>query len=178
MTPTDSMSTRSALPTDFLSTEPALPTLTTSAPDLRAAPHETSRLDASPLRVLVVDDDADAARSLCLLLQTLGCTTATSHDGPEGLALAGRFEPELAIIDLEMPGMRGPEVVQHLRLQDTPSLALAICVTGQPAAAARSLCETAGFDAFMTKPVRYDALVDLLARADDARRGAAPPPRA
>jgi CheY-like chemotaxis protein len=124
-----------------------------------------SRTDPCPnhsLRVLVVDDDVDAAQSLCCLLESMGGTAAASHDGPDGLALASTFEPELAIIDLEMPGMEGREVMQHLRLQNAPSLALAVCLTGHDAPQASRLCIAAGFDAFMTKPLRHDALASLL----------------
>lgn len=119
----------------------------------------------APTRVLVVDDDTDAAQSLCCLLETMGCATAVSHDGPSGLALANSFRPELAIIDLEMPGMTGREVVQHLRLQGVPSLALTVCVTGNCQPVERQLSLEAGFDAFMLKPVRHDALNQLLAQA-------------
>lgn len=126
-----------------------------------------------PLRVLVVDDDVDAAQSLCCLLETLGCTTAATHDGPDGLALAGSFEPELAIIDFEMPGMKGGEVMQHLRLQGVPSLALAVCVTGHNLPLDAGVSSNAGFDAYMTKPVRRDALASLIAQTRARARSAA-----
>src|SRR3982751_279910 len=100
-----------------------------------------------PLRVLVVDDDVDAAHSLCLLLQTMGCRAAATHDAPDGLALAADFEPELAIIDLEMPGMKGPEMVQHLRLQAATTVAMAVCLTGQRIPEIQSSKGKAGFDA-------------------------------
>ena len=122
-------------------------------------------LRVQPIRVLIVDDDVDAAQSLCLLLRTMGCEAAVTYDGAEGLALAGRFEPELAIIDLEMPGMKGREMVKHLRLQEAGALAMAVCLTGQPVDEERPAKLGDGFDMFVRKPMVHDALAEILARA-------------
>jgi CheY-like chemotaxis protein len=123
-----------------------------------------------PLRVLVVDDDVDAAQSLCLLLQAMGCRAAATHDAPDGLALAAEFEPELAIIDLEMPGMKGPEMVQHLRLQDASTVAMVVCLTGRHIPENQRSKGKAGFDAFITKPIAPDTLVGILNQTNELAR--------
>jgi CheY-like chemotaxis protein len=117
-----------------------------------------------PLRVLVVDDDVDSAQSLCLLLQTMGCEAAATYDGPEGLALADRFKPELAIIDMDMPGMKGREMVKHLRLQEAGALAMTVCLTGQSLREDRQGTLRDDFDAFVTKPIFPEALAEILSR--------------
>lgn len=130
----------------------------------------------SALRVLVVDDDIDAAQSLCYLLESMGCEAIGSTDGPEGLALASRFDPHLAIIDLDMPGMEGSEMVRHLRLQDSSSLAMMVCLTGHSAPEDRQRSLAAGFDAFIVKPITQAALTEAVsctrARSSEAGSGA------
>ncbi|NUZ07810.1 response regulator [Piscinibacter koreensis] len=120
---------------------------------------------ASPLRVLVVDDNVDAAQSLCFLLEAMGCEAAACHDGPAGLGLASRFEPHLAIIDLDMPRMRGCDVVRHLRLQDGHALAMVVCLTGSNRAEDRQQSLAAGFDAYVLKPIDHATLAGVLERA-------------
>ena len=61
----------------------------------------------SQLRVLVIDDSVDNAEALCALLAVMGCLTAVAFSGTDGVAAAPRFDPHLAFIDLEMPGMGG-----------------------------------------------------------------------
>ena len=128
-----------------------------------------------PLRVLVVDDDVDAAQSLCLLLEALGCRAAATHDAPNGLALAAEFEPELAIIDLEMPGMKGSEMVQHLRLQDASTVAMAVCLTGAQIPENQRSKRKTSFDAFITKPIACEALVGILDQTNKLARNSPAP---
>ena len=119
------------------------------------------------LRVLVVDDDADAAISLCDVLQTLGCKTAVAHGGMECLAIAFRFDPHLSFIDLEMPGMSGDQVVRELRAQGSPLHGKLICLTGHGHQDDRRLCLSAGFDDLVTKPMALQTLVSALADLRD-----------
>jgi CheY-like chemotaxis protein len=120
---------------------------------------------ASPLRVLVVDDNIDAAQSLCYLLEAKGCEATACHDGPDGLGRAARFEPHLAIIDLDMPRMRGSEVVRHLRLQDGSELAMVVCLTGSTRPEDRQQSLAAGFDAYLVKPIDDATLDSVLEHA-------------
>jgi CheY-like chemotaxis protein len=105
------------------------------------------------LRVLVVDDNDDAAQSLCYLLESMGCEAVASNAGPDGLALAGSFEPQLAIIDLEMPGMKGCEMagICACRIRDRSR---SWCASPAPAARKPAALPRCGFDEFITKPVR------------------------
>lgn len=127
-------------------------------------------LDTSPpeLRVLVIDDNLDAAISFSYLLQVIGCRTSTAFGGEMGARVAHLFQPVLVFIDLNMPGPDGCEVVSQLR-QMGGSLAQALCVcltaTGQADDEAR--CLAAGFDRFLRKPLEPAALADLI---DLARR--------
>jgi DNA-binding response OmpR family regulator len=70
---------------------------------------------APALRVLVVDDTKDAADSLCLPLRTWGFDVRTAHDGPAALAAARAYRPDVALLDLGLPGMSGYEVCRRLR---------------------------------------------------------------
>lgn len=85
---------------------------------------------ALQLRVLVVDDSRDGAETLCALLQCIGCATAVAFDGAQGLAAAAAFDPHLALIDLEMPGMSGCEVARNFRAGKPRSAPRLICLTG------------------------------------------------
>jgi CheY-like chemotaxis protein len=123
--------------------------------------------EGGQIRVLVVDDNVDAAEALCALLEVMGCATAVGHDGPRGIAAACEFNPHLAFIDLEMPGMNGREVVRHLRANGMAAARL-ICLTGRAQAEDRRLCLEVGFDSFITKPMDAHALaLELAALAPD-----------
>ena len=119
----------------------------------------------SPLRVLVVDDDVDTAQSLCGLLETMGCTAIACNDGPEGLSVADRFDPHLAILDLLMPRMRGCQLVRHLRFREANSLALVVCISGCTSLGDQQISVGAGFDAYLVKPIRTDTLAQLVEQA-------------
>ena len=116
-----------------------------------------------PLRILVVDDNIDGAETLCELLRSMGCTTAVAFDGAQGLATAAQFDPHLALIDLEMPGMNGLELARHLRASQPRSAAWLVCLTGRGRPDDRRLSEDVGFDEFFTKPIQMQNLVRLVA---------------
>jgi two-component system CheB/CheR fusion protein len=122
-------------------------------------------LDNGPpeLRVLVIDDNLDAAISFSYLLQVIGCRTSTAFGGEMGARVAQLFQPVLVFIDLNMPGPDGCEVVSLLR-QMGGSLAQAVCVcltaTGHTDDEAR--CLAAGFDRFLRKPLEPSALAELI----------------
>ena len=118
------------------------------------------------LRVLVVDDNQDAAESLVALIEALGHATRMAHDGPSGLAAARAFQPDLAFLDIGLPGMNGHEVARAIRassgaLRDMMLVAL----TGWGAASDMTLSHQAGFDQHLTKPVSREALEQALATA-------------
>jgi PAS domain S-box-containing protein len=117
------------------------------------------------LRVLVVDDNLDAADSLAALLQILGHSTRVAHDGPAGLAAAHDFEPDLVLLDIGLPGMSGYDVARAIRAAQELRQVVLIALTGWGAQSDRQQSVEAGFDQHLTKPVSLEALEQALAAA-------------
>jgi CheY-like chemotaxis protein/anti-sigma regulatory factor (Ser/Thr protein kinase) len=127
----------------------------------------------TPLRVLVVDDNRDAAESLAAVLELDGHVVETLHDGPSALAAAGRFHPDLALLDIGMPGMDGYALAQALRRAEGLGQTVLVALTGWGTPEDRERARDAGFDHHLTKPVGLDKLKQLagdVARASDAQR--------
>jgi PAS domain S-box-containing protein len=118
-----------------------------------------------PLRVLVVDDNLDAADSLAALLDLLGHTTMVAHDGVEGLAAARAFCPDLVLLDIGLPGMSGHEVAREIRRSSALRHVVLIALTGWGAQSDQQQSQEAGFDQHLTKPVSLEALEQALAAA-------------
>ena len=123
-------------------------------------PHSEFR---APKRVLVVDDNVDAAESLALLLQVLGHVARTVHDGPAALAAAREYRPEVVFLDIGMPGMTGHEVAVRLRAMPEARGAVLVAVTGWGQEEDRRRTREAGFDRHLVKPVDPEALREVLA---------------
>ena len=121
---------------------------------------------------MVVDDSVDNVEAFCILLAVTGCVTAVAFSGAQGIAAAARFDPHLAFIDLEMPGMGGCEVARHLRAADPASAARLVCLTGRGQSDDRRTCMDAGFDDFFTKPLAPENLARVVGAARAAMRGA------
>jgi CheY-like chemotaxis protein len=136
-----------------------------AAPAAEAARgEEATRATVVPRRVLVVEDSPDARQSLRLLLEMAGHHVETSEDGPSGLAKLGAFRPDVALIDLGLPGMDGYAVARELRRRpDTRAIRL-VAVTGYGQAEDRRRALAAGFDQHVTKPVDATMLDELLGR--------------
>jgi PAS domain S-box-containing protein len=119
---------------------------------------------AAVRRILVVDDNVDAAESLAVLLRGQGHQVRLAHNGPEALQVAGEQYPEIVLLDIGLPGMSGYEVASQLWLLPHLQDCLLIAVTGygQDEDHQRSL--KAGFDYHLTKPVEPNTLLDILAR--------------
>jgi signal transduction histidine kinase len=113
-------------------------------------------------RVLIVDDNVDAADSLRLMLEIRGHDARTAYDGPSALATLGEFEADIVLLDLGMPRMDGLEVARRIRampLRGTPRL---IALTGWGQLEDKQRTRDAGFDAHLTKPVDAVALAQLI----------------
>jgi PAS domain S-box-containing protein len=113
-------------------------------------------------RVLVVDDNVDAAESLVELLTIWGHEATSSHDGPSALAAVAKLRPEVVLLDIGLPGMNGYEVASQLRaIPDNPVLLLA-ALTGYGQPGDRERSAAAGFHVHLTKPVDAARLRELL----------------
>ncbi|WP_437675503.1 ATP-binding protein [Sorangium sp. So ce131] len=120
---------------------------------------------ARALRVLLVDDNVDAADGLRRILQLHGHTVAMAHDGPAALEAARASKPDLILLDIGLPGMDGYEVVRLLRAEPEPKRAYIAAVSGYGQDQDRRRSREAGFDAHLTKPVVAEQLLDLVAKA-------------
>lgn len=107
----------------------------------------------SSQRILVVDDNVDAAESLTALLRVWGHDVRMVHDGPEALEVAPGFVPSLILMDIGMPGMDGYEVARRLRRMPVLEQARLIALTGFGGDQDRLRAEQAGFDRHVTKPI-------------------------
>jgi CheY-like chemotaxis protein len=119
----------------------------------------------SPKRILVVDDNRDAAECLSMLLEISGHSTQMAHTGPDALATATEFHPEVVFLDIGLPGMDGYEVARRLRHDPEFAASTLIAVTGWGSEEDRRRSTEAGFDFHLTKPVESSTVENLLARA-------------
>jgi CheY-like chemotaxis protein len=122
--------------------------------------------DASPLaglRVLVVDDNVDAALTLSMILEASGHTTRVAHDGIAALAVAREFLPQVAFLDIGMPGLNGYETASAMRRTEGLENTALVALTGWGTESDRMRSSDAGFDHHLTKPAQLKAVQDLLA---------------
>jgi CheY-like chemotaxis protein len=119
---------------------------------------------APPRRVLIVDDNEDAANSLALILELGGHKTASVYTAVDALQRAAAFKPDVVLLDIGLPGMDGYEVAQKMReLPGLRNIRL-VAVTGYGRSDDRLRARDAGFDDHLTKPVEFAVLERTLAR--------------
>jgi PAS domain S-box-containing protein len=121
-------------------------------------------------RILVVDDNRDAADSLALMLQMMGHETRTAYDGLEAVQLAGMFRPEIVLLDIGLPKMNGFEAARHIRQQPWGDSLDLIAQSGWGQEEDKRRALEAGFDHHLTKPVQAATLEKLLALINSAQR--------
>jgi len=114
------------------------------------------------LRILVVDDNVDAAESLSSMLRLQRHEVLVAHDGLTALAAAPVLKPDVVLLDLGMPKLNGLEVAKRLRALDGGAKALLVAITGFGQAEDRARTAAAGFDHHLTKPVDPQVLRGLL----------------
>jgi CheY-like chemotaxis protein/two-component sensor histidine kinase len=145
----------------------------------RAAQAESPAESADPqsVRVLVADDNVDGAESLARLLDLSGHRVHTVHDGHAAVRVARQLQPEVALLDIGMPGLDGWEVARRIRALPGCEQTLLIALTGWGQAADRSRSREAGFDHHLVKPVDLATLRGLLRAhaANDAIEGGETP---
>ncbi len=117
-------------------------------------------------RVLVVDDNTDAAESIAMLLRLWGHRVRVAYTGPEALRAAEEYQPDVAFLDIGLPGMDGYEVARRLRQQPTFQRTVLAAVTGYGQEDDRRRSAEAGFNHHLTKPVAPEALQKILAEAE------------
>jgi PAS domain S-box-containing protein len=116
-------------------------------------------------KILVVDDNQDAALSLALLLRASGHDAETANDGETALRLSSALQPEVVLLDLGMPGMDGYEVARRLRQLPEMQSTVIIAVSGYGAEADRKRSSAAGFNHHLTKPIELRALDKVISEA-------------
>ncbi|MCD2518528.1 ATP-binding protein [Massilia sp. G4R7] len=122
-------------------------------------------LVTSPLRVLVVDDNLDAAHTLNLYLAAAGHRVEIAYNGHDALKLAAVFAPQVCLLDIGLPDMDGNELARRLRREPATANAMLVAATGYGRQQDREAAIEAGFDHYMVKPVNTVQLGELLAQA-------------
>jgi signal transduction histidine kinase len=130
-----------------------------------AAPEKVKALGAAGVRVLIVDDNVDAATSLSYVLALAGYDTAVAHDGNRALEVAETMRPAIVLLDIGLPGMSGYEVARRLRAAPWGRDLQLIAVTGWGHESDRAKSLEAGFDAHLTKPIDPELLLQHIAQA-------------
>jgi two-component system CheB/CheR fusion protein len=137
-----------------LATEPAVAPVAT-------APRRTLALPEQ-VRAVIVEDNTDSRELLCELLEQAGFACRATDSGVEALALIAEFQPDIAILDLGLPGMDGLEVARRIRRDLKNSHVCLIALTGYGQASDRATALAAGFDEHLVKPVQGEQLLSLL----------------
>jgi signal transduction histidine kinase/ActR/RegA family two-component response regulator len=136
-----------------------------TAPDERMQPAPSAHSPARSLRVLVVDDDVDAARSLAMLLEGDGHIVALAHDGMPALSIAAQFQPHIALVDIGLPQLDGYELARQLRANPQLQDVQLVAITGYGHSEDSLRSYQAGYDEHLVKPVKFTALEALMSRA-------------
>ena len=132
------------------------------------------RKDGSAHRILVVDDNRDAAEMVAALLEDIGYEVQIAEDATQALTLADSFSPELAVLDIGLPVMDGYTLGSELRARMGSAAPVLIALSGYGQEEDRRRSEQTGFASHLVKPVDADRLIDLVEKL--AKRSVAPTP--
>jgi len=113
-------------------------------------------------RILVADDNGDAADALAMMLGFLGHNLRTAYDGDQSLALAREFQPDAMVLDIGMPGLNGHDLARRIRSEEWGRTVLLIALSGWGQAEHAQQSLAAGFDHHLVKPVSLEILDRLL----------------
>jgi CheY-like chemotaxis protein len=144
--------------------EVRLPAVAATPAARPAAPEVVAEMER-PCRVLVVDDNVDAAATLGMLLQLRGCEVEVAHDGVDAVAKAEAGRPDVVLLDIGMPRMNGYDACRAIRRQPWGKGPVVVALTGWGQDDDRQRSHEAGFDAHLVKPVDLAAVLPLLDRA-------------
>jgi CheY-like chemotaxis protein len=145
--------------------------LTTQALTSDDQPSDWDSTEMPLRRVLVVDDNVDAATTLSMMLRSKGHTVQTVHDASAALRSFGRFAPQIVLLDIELPGMSGYEVAQRIRSMNGGKESVLVAITGRGQKEDKERAMEAGFDEHLTKPVDTSLLASVIINGN--RAGAA-----
>ncbi len=144
---------------EFIVRLPVMKAAVIPPPTTRHQPVEPERL---PLRVLLVDDNVDAAEMLGMVLLAAGYEVLTTHDGPSTLVAVLDYCPDVVLLDIGLPGMSGYEVAEKLRQQVGFQNMVLVAMTGYGQASDRLRSQEAGFDHHLVKPPDFIKLKQIL----------------
>jgi len=141
-----------------------LPRLAHAAVPQQDAPAAPDVPVPSALRIMLVDDNVDAAQLLAMFLEANGFDVIVEHDAVRALALAERETPDVCLLDIGLPGMDGNELARRLRQLPHMRAALLVAITGYGRQQDRDTALAAGFDHHFVKPVSFDQLLGILGK--------------
>jgi CheY-like chemotaxis protein len=128
---------------------------------------------ATPLKVLVVDDNVDTLLGFSMLLKASGHDVRTAHDGLSAVETAIAYRPNVVLLDIGLPGLNGYEVARRLRQHPNLKNTVLIALTGYGQDTDRQASKQAGFDHHLVKPARFDQLNKILATVQERLRTSA-----
>ena len=137
------------------------------AAGVESAPQPISPLD---LRVLIVDDNRDAAHSTAVLLRSAGCSVDLAYDGEEAVRVVPTVRPDVVLLDLGLPKLDGYQVAERIRADRSNGKSLIIALSGYGQDEHRLRSKLAGFDYHLVKPIEPTALTGLLASLWSCRK--------
>lgn len=147
-----------------------LPRVDASTPAEKASPSNSRAIGS--YRVLVVDDNRDAAETLAMVLGMSGHEVLVAHDGSTGVELAAQHAPAVVFLDIGMPGMNGYETVSRLRTLPGTQACIVVALTGWGTQEDQARSLAAGFDLHLTKPVDLEKVLQVLSMCADREAGA------
>jgi CheY-like chemotaxis protein len=142
-------------------------------PSIPVAPIQAAPADR-PSRVLVVDDNVDAADVMAMMLEMHDCHAVTVNTGMDALAASIAFLPDMILLDIGLPDMDGYEVARRLRADPRTAEVILVALTGWGSASDRLRSAAAGFDAHLTKPVEVATILLLLRAPRDVQKDCLP----
>jgi CheY-like chemotaxis protein len=143
-----------------------LPTVSAGPEVSPTPPSQVDAARSGRLRILVVDDNVDAALMLGVVVRALGNEVRTAHDGQQAIEMAADFRPHVALMDLGMPKLDGYEAARHIRQQPWGKDLVLVALTGWGQDEDKQRTREAGFDHHLVKPADPAALQRLLAELE------------
>ncbi len=132
-------------------------------------------MSASRSRVLIVEDNAELAEGLAMVLAAQGHDVDVAHEGLRGVETARSRTPDVVLLDIGLPGMSGYEVAERLRAEPGLEGVILVALTGYDEDTERQRSRAAGFDHHLVKPIAMDAVTELVARCAPSRKEQRPP---